>query len=235
MDPAQFTLGDKAWGIRATKDQVRVTCPDCLGKKALTVILGDDSQVSIDCDCCKWPGPHQGTVADYIWQGQIVQVTIEGVGQSLKAAIQYSTHPWCQQEYGLFHTEEDAQAGLQLARTEHEAREKHKLESKDKPHKSWAFHVQYHRSQVERAKKDLAYATAKLSVAQAKSRTPEEGEDRCEKCEKLKEELRVTEEILTERNRLLEAIPECSVHGKQCVPHAIQWVQAQVLKEGEDK
>ncbi len=40
----------------------------------------------------------------------------------------------------------------------------------------------------------------------------------------LQEELRVTEEILKERDRLLREIPECSAHG-QCVPHAIQWVK----------
>jgi len=37
------------------------------------------------------------------------------------------------------------------------------------------------------------------------------------------EELRVTNEILAERERLLRAIPECKEHGP-CVPHAIEWV-----------
>lgn len=37
-----------------------------------------------------------------------------------------------------------------------------------------------------------------------------------------------SEKLLQERNRVLEAIPECSVHGRQCVPHALEWVEAQL-------
>jgi hypothetical protein len=41
----------------------------------------------------------------------------------------------------------------------------------------------------------------------------------------LQQELAVTNKLLDERNRLLDAIPECPQHGRQCVPHAIEWVQ----------
>lgn len=41
---------------------------------------------------------------------------------------------------------------------------------------------------------------------------------------KMKRELKVLEQILDERNRLLAAIPECEVHG-QCVPHALEWIE----------
>jgi hypothetical protein len=47
---------------------------------------------------------------------------------------------------------------------------------------------------------------------------------------KADEELRVTEELLAERNRLLDAIPECSVHGPQCVPHAIEWIKDEAAR-----
>ncbi len=40
----------------------------------------------------------------------------------------------------------------------------------------------------------------------------------------------ILEKLLKERDRLLESIPECPVHGKQCVPHALDWVVEQ-LKE----
>lgn len=39
----------------------------------------------------------------------------------------------------------------------------------------------------------------------------------------LKDQLKTTEQLLDERNRLLAAIPECEQHG-QCVPHALEWV-----------
>lgn len=42
----------------------------------------------------------------------------------------------------------------------------------------------------------------------------------------LEKELEVTDQLLAERDRLLEAIPPCPIHGK-CVPHAIEWVEEQ--------
>ena len=41
---------------------------------------------------------------------------------------------------------------------------------------------------------------------------------------KLEEELRVTEELLAERQRVLDAIPACPAHGP-CVPHALEWIK----------
>jgi hypothetical protein len=41
----------------------------------------------------------------------------------------------------------------------------------------------------------------------------------------LEQELVVTNEILKEHNRVLEEVPECPLHGSQCVPHAVAWVK----------
>lgn len=40
----------------------------------------------------------------------------------------------------------------------------------------------------------------------------------------LAKELAVTEVLLEERQRVLDAIPECPVHGS-CVPHALEWIK----------
>jgi hypothetical protein len=42
--------------------------------------------------------------------------------------------------------------------------------------------------------------------------------------DQLKDEVAIGDRIITERDRLLAAIPECGPHG-QCVPHAIEWVE----------
>lgn len=39
-----------------------------------------------------------------------------------------------------------------------------------------------------------------------------------------KEEIELDDKLLADRNRLLEAIPECPVHGA-CVPHALEWIE----------
>ncbi len=40
--------------------------------------------------------------------------------------------------------------------------------------------------------------------------------------------LNVNEKLLAERQRVLDTIPECPVHGSNCVPHAIYWVRQRV-------
>ena len=51
--------------------------------------------------------------------------------------------------------------------------------------------------------------------------------------EALEEEVATDDRLLAERDRLLDAIPECGAHGKRCIPHAIEWVQA-ALATGEN-
>lgn len=46
---------------------------------------------------------------------------------------------------------------------------------------------------------------------------------------KLKNELKVTDELLNDRQLLLDAIPECEAHGK-CVPHALDWIEIKKSK-----
>jgi hypothetical protein len=41
----------------------------------------------------------------------------------------------------------------------------------------------------------------------------------------LKEELRITDDLLTARMRVMDAIPECPEHGGNCVPHALEWIE----------
>ena len=45
--------------------------------------------------------------------------------------------------------------------------------------------------------------------------------------EKVKHELKITEQILSERQRVLDAIPECPIHGGNCVPYALEWIEKQ--------
>jgi hypothetical protein len=42
--------------------------------------------------------------------------------------------------------------------------------------------------------------------------------------QRLKEELKVTDHLLDERELVLRAIPECPAHGA-CVPHALEWIE----------
>jgi hypothetical protein len=52
--------------------------------------------------------------------------------------------------------------------------------------------------------------------------------------EALREELRMTDALLAERQRVLEAIPPCPQHGS-CVPHALEWIERAKKARGESE
>lgn len=39
------------------------------------------------------------------------------------------------------------------------------------------------------------------------------------------EYIKILELLLSEREKVLHEIPECPIHGKNCVPHAIEWIK----------
>ena len=41
----------------------------------------------------------------------------------------------------------------------------------------------------------------------------------------LKEELDLTDRLLENREQVLRAIPECPIHGSDCVQHALEWIE----------
>ena len=48
----------------------------------------------------------------------------------------------------------------------------------------------------------------------------------------LEAEVAVSDKLLEEQYRVIDAIPECPVHGSRCVPDAVEWVN-QVKTLGE--
>jgi len=48
--------------------------------------------------------------------------------------------------------------------------------------------------------------------------------------EEVKLELKITEQLWKDRQRVLDAIPECPLHGS-CVTHALEWIEKQKLNK----
>lgn len=49
-------------------------------------------------------------------------------------------------------------------------------------------------------------------------------EEARQKIAELEKELKVSDQLLTDHERLLHAIPECGAHGP-CIPHAVEWIE----------
>lgn len=67
-----------------------------------------------------------------------------------------------------------------------------------------------------------------MPTLEADTRAKAQLRERAEKAEaeiaRLTQELKVTDELLTDRQRVLDAVPPCPVHGS-CVPHAVTWIE----------
>ena len=46
----------------------------------------------------------------------------------------------------------------------------------------------------------------------------------------LEAEIIVADQLLATRNRVLDAIPECPIHGSQYAPHALEWIAGTIAQ-----
>jgi hypothetical protein len=49
------------------------------------------------------------------------------------------------------------------------------------------------------------------------------------------EALDVAYQLLDDRERLFEVIPECPEHGSKCTPHAIEWIKSKLDESGSEE
>lgn len=167
---AQFQIGDTAYHARAGSRQIWITCPECLGSGRLRVILGDNSEVSIECVCCErgYEGS-PGKIQTYDFVSKVEIVIIYGIESSLvNGALRtqykfdgcYST-----EQENLFLTKGEAEDRADALAAEHILEEAKRIGYKEKQHKTWAWNASYHRREIARAQKNIEHHTAKLNVA----------------------------------------------------------------------
>ena len=88
-----YKLNDKVWVAFLEHRENWVICPHCYGKRAITVILGDDSKVSIDCDCCRYGFEgSKGYIRSSVWVSGVKECMITKVEQEWPAKIEYGFH-----------------------------------------------------------------------------------------------------------------------------------------------
>ncbi len=177
---AIYKIGDVVWAANRRRVEKSMVCPDCLGKKFLTVILGDDSRVTIDCASCDedlYSGP-SGLIRYYQEEVQAEMITIEGLEEMAgKVEYKYKINGCCCyviKEQDVFPTKEEAQMrALKLAQ-EYEQSERDRINYKLKPAKNWAWHIRYYRDNIKRAQKEIEYTTLQLEAAKKHTKEPEQ-------------------------------------------------------------
>ena len=164
----KFKLGDKVFMVQSGWTSFDVTCPDCFGKRAMIVILGDGTEVGIDCQCCGrgYDGP-AGKVTRHQPNSRIEIGYVKGIEIGEKG-VEYKTDPYHSSGTTVHATREEAEVELAAVNKKLvEEDEQQFCRKKDKKDHSWGFNASYHRREAKDAKQKYEYHMAKLSVALA--------------------------------------------------------------------
>lgn len=158
----QFSIGDTVFIARVNSTEKWIACPDCFGKRYLTVILGDESQVTIDCACCaRGYEPSKGIVLSYYYNSPQAEEVVVCDIELREGKIRYN---WSDEE-DVFATEEEALARSVAKAADLEIEEQRRIHKKEKDTRTWSWNATYHRQQIRHAEKELAYHKSKLEAA----------------------------------------------------------------------
>lgn len=175
MNP-KFALGQAAYHATWDSEPSTYPCPECGGTKTLTVILWDGAQHIIECEGCNsgFESP-RGYLTVYNRHPRTEVVTITGVNTSrgeLEYCCQGDHETWGVKEEDLWPTQEEALVrAVEMSRQADED-ERAQIDRKEKPERSWSWHVHYHRNCIRRAEKDIVYHSGKLAAARVKAKEP---------------------------------------------------------------
>jgi hypothetical protein len=167
------SIGDKVWTARLKHMEFNVTCPDCLGTKAMTALLENGEKHSLQCGTC-YPGGYEGSrgyITKTQYQPAAREQEIIGI-QVDREKTEYRFHDWsC---YVVYDTEAEAVAACEKIRKEEEDEDHERfVRKKQDAKRTWWWECGYHRRQIADAKKQIAYAEAKLNVAKQFAKQPE--------------------------------------------------------------
>lgn len=175
----KFKIGDTIYIARYDKNETWAMCPDCFGSGQLTVVMGDESKVSIACECCKhgWEGS-KGKIKIYECQPRAEKTTVSSLDIKVTAQGEIVEYHFNQHNCGysvvseekVFATEAEALEYAKGLKADADSEEAVRLHRKLKTEKKWAWHVSYYRKMLRDAKNQIESATASLEVAKIEAK-----------------------------------------------------------------
>jgi len=180
MNKPKYQIGDVVWTGKWKSYEKWEKCPDCGGTKTLRVILFDDSEYIIPCETCElgYEGPY-GAVRHYAYHATARELVVQGMELGCfsdekdiwqyKLGLEGSCYRQVP-EHELFLDEQSALNFALAKGREMEIKEAARVLIKDKPEKSWAWHVTYHRREIKEAERRLEHSTRALGIAREKAK-----------------------------------------------------------------
>ena len=177
MSEPKHKIGDNVWRAFAGRTEEYVTCPDCAGTGRIRLIMADETHVAIPCgNCASGYEPPTGRVVTYIFKAEVSHVVIGGIRQEIDGEIEYHCRApsggyWAMKEDEIFIKEANAIRRAQELQDKHNAEEAKRFKGKHDGARSWAWNASYRRKEKKKAEKDLAYHSAKLTMAALMSKS----------------------------------------------------------------
>ncbi len=161
----RYKLGDKVYWIESgTNYGKTIPCPVCFGKRFVTVILGDDSQVKTECGYCSH-GYDRPSGSAKVWEPNAILKNGTITGVSCKDGIRYEVGYTSLYEYELYDNESIAEEARKIRLEEEIKRaEVWFKESFVNCTKKQAWSAGYHRNQIKSAERNIEWHQARLCM-----------------------------------------------------------------------
>lgn len=173
--PIPYALGQELWWVGNGYREEWTTCPECLGTRIITMILGSGEQAELQCETCRLGfDDASGKIKRVFYDHRPTRfvpgrVSVDGSDIRYSESGPDSTCYGTAQADDLFSSEAECQVRcdkLNAERTKAEAQRMIAVLSQNR--RSMAHSVSYWRQQIAKTEKDLERMRGYLSVATQK-------------------------------------------------------------------
>jgi rubredoxin len=167
----KYKVGDSVWRAAFEPTTTYMTCPDCGGEARIRVILHDGTELSIECEGCRHGyDPADGRIKVHDRAPRAILSVVYGMEIDGDKVEYHVENSYRTAEDRLFDSEVEALECAREMAADADREERARYLQKEKPTKTWAWHVTYHRRAIREAERQIAYHTRQLNVARVKAK-----------------------------------------------------------------
>lgn len=166
----EFNVGDKVFVSSIKYSETFITCPDCLGKRKVIVIMGNGDKVSIPCaTCSKEYVEPTGHISKYVYVPEVTEQEIAEIRIKKSGREYVTTTSFVTKEVFYSLGEAELRATQMVAERNKEVEAEEALRTFLTPSKPWAEHVSFYSSRLREAEKEVERLRKLFSIAKDKS------------------------------------------------------------------
>jgi len=178
-----YSVGDKVWVVKIRSTKEEIPCPVCFGDLVVIMILGDGTQVELDCNFCA-PGysPPTGKVDNghYECTARPLCLVLTGVDQRRRDGKMDVTYWSGCNGYNADRVGATQEEALELGAIEGAKINERKdlnLQRKFKDHKNYTWNAGYYMREAKRSLEEHHRYLKKARIMESKARPRKESSD----------------------------------------------------------